>query len=130
MVRRKNREKEATNTFCPLLIITLTYSQKTPKCYLLSGLSVTPWTGTHQALLSMGFSRQEYWSWLPFLPKRIPILIANVILVFPVLKIYINEVLQFSFIASLLWLKIIFNISFIPVWVEIIHFHYGIPFIL
>jgi len=27
---------------------------------------VTPWTATHQAPLSMGFSRQEYWSRLPF----------------------------------------------------------------
>ena len=27
---------------------------------------VTPWTITYQALLSMGFSRQEYWSGLPF----------------------------------------------------------------
>ena len=26
----------------------------------------TPWTVTHQALLSIGFSRQEYWSGLPF----------------------------------------------------------------
>ena len=31
-------------------------------------LFVTPWTVAHQALLSMGFSRQEYWSGLPFLP--------------------------------------------------------------
>ena len=27
----------------------------------------TPWTGDCQALLSMGFSRQEYWSGVPFL---------------------------------------------------------------
>ena len=27
-------------------------------------LSATPWTKAHQALLSMGFSRQEYWSGL------------------------------------------------------------------
>ena len=27
---------------------------------------VTPWTGAHQAPRSMGFSRQEYWSGLPF----------------------------------------------------------------
>ena len=26
----------------------------------------TPWTLAHQALLFMGFSRQEYWSGLPF----------------------------------------------------------------
>ena len=29
-------------------------------------LFATPWTLVHQAPLSMGFSRQEYWSWLPF----------------------------------------------------------------
>ena len=27
---------------------------------------MTPWNVGHQALLSMGFSRQEYWSGLPF----------------------------------------------------------------
>ena len=29
-------------------------------------LFVTPWTVAHQAPLSMEFSRQEYWSELPF----------------------------------------------------------------
>ena len=29
-------------------------------------LFVTPWTIAHQVPLSMGFSRQEYWSGLPF----------------------------------------------------------------
>ena len=29
-------------------------------------LCTTPWTVAHQASLSMGFSRQEYWSGLPF----------------------------------------------------------------
>ena len=28
--------------------------------------SATLWTGAHQAPLSMGFPRQEYWSGLPF----------------------------------------------------------------
>ena len=28
--------------------------------------SVIPWTIAHWAPLFMGFSRQEYWSWLPF----------------------------------------------------------------
>ena len=28
--------------------------------------SVTPWTVAHQAPPSLGFSRQEYWSGLPF----------------------------------------------------------------
>ena len=30
--------------------------------------STTPWTVAHQAPLSMGFFRQEYWSGLPFPP--------------------------------------------------------------
>ena len=35
--------------------------------------SMTPWTTVHQAPLSMGFSRQEYWSGLPFLsPGDLP----------------------------------------------------------
>ena len=29
-------------------------------------LFVTPWTVAYQALPSVGFSRQEYWSGLPF----------------------------------------------------------------
>ena len=35
-------------------------------------LFVTPWTVAHQATLSMGFSRQEYWSGLPFLSSDLP----------------------------------------------------------
>ena len=31
-------------------------------------LFATPWTVVHQAFLSMGFSRQEYWRGLPFPP--------------------------------------------------------------
>ena len=30
---------------------------------------VTPWSGARQAPLSMEFSRQEYWSGLPFPPQ-------------------------------------------------------------
>ena len=32
----------------------------------MSNSLVTPWTIDHQVLLSMGFSRQEYWSGLSF----------------------------------------------------------------
>ena len=35
-------------------------------CCCLVRLSATPWTVTHQAPLSMRFSRQEHWSGLPF----------------------------------------------------------------
>ncbi|CAI9160192.1 unnamed protein product [Rangifer tarandus platyrhynchus] len=33
-------------------------------------LFATPWTAAHQAPPSMGFSRQEYWSGLPFPSPR------------------------------------------------------------
>ena len=43
-------------------------------CYMLSHCvtsdSATPWTVAHQAPLSMGFSRQEYWSGLSCPPQR------------------------------------------------------------
>ena len=35
-------------------------------CSIVSDSFVTPWTVASQALLSMEFSRQEYWSGLPF----------------------------------------------------------------
>ena len=39
----------------------------------LVGLFATPWTVAHQGPLSMGFSRQKYWSELPFLsPGYLP----------------------------------------------------------
>ena len=34
-------------------------------CFSRVQLFATPWTAAHQAPLSMGFSRQEYWSVLP-----------------------------------------------------------------
>ena len=37
-------------------------------CFSHVWLFVTPWTVAHQAPLSMGFSRQEYWSGWPSLP--------------------------------------------------------------
>ena len=41
-------------------------------CYILSHVQLltTPWTVSCQAPLSMEFSRQEYWSGLPFPPLR------------------------------------------------------------
>ena len=35
---------------------------------VMSDSSATPWTVAHQTPLSTGFSRQEYWSGLPFPP--------------------------------------------------------------
>ena len=37
-------------------------------CFSRVQLFAIPWTVVHQAPLSMGFSRQEYWSELPFPP--------------------------------------------------------------
>ena len=43
------------------------------KCQSVSrvGLFATPWTAAHQAPLSMGFSRQEYWSGVPLPSPKI-----------------------------------------------------------
>ena len=42
-------------------------------CLIMSNSFATPWTVTHQAPLSMGFPRQEYWSGLPFpSPEDLP----------------------------------------------------------
>ena len=35
-------------------------------CSVMSNPFATPWTAAHQASLSMEFSRQDHWSWLPF----------------------------------------------------------------
>ena len=45
--------------------ISLHYSFK-KAFYLCLLFSVTPWSVAHQAPLSMGFFRQEYWSGQPF----------------------------------------------------------------
>ena len=55
--------------FCPF--IQLWGACSVPACVHVCScdkLFVTPWTIVHQAPLSMGFSRQEYWSGLPFPP--------------------------------------------------------------
>ena len=41
-------------------------------CFSRVQLLETPWTTPHKATLSKGFSRQEYWSGLPFLPPDLP----------------------------------------------------------
>ena len=37
----------------------------------MSQLFATPWTVAHQATLSVGFLRQEYWGWLSCFPPGI-----------------------------------------------------------
>ena len=56
-------------------VFTLVFSYKVSKCYLLSRVQffVTPWTVVFQDPLSMGLSRQEYWSGLSFAsPGNLP----------------------------------------------------------
>ena len=50
-------------------------------------LSATLWTAAHQAPLSMGFSRQEYWSGLPF-PSPDRYLAPEILLVVLVPRVY------------------------------------------
>ena len=62
--------------------IELTYSIRYAPSVLVSSVvsdSATPWTVTHQAPLSMEFSRQEYWSGLPF-PSPSPTILKLVFL--------------------------------------------------
>ena len=40
-------------------------------------LFVTPWTVAYQAPLSMGFSRQEYWSGVPLPSPDMGVRVAN-----------------------------------------------------
>ena len=42
-----------------LLLLLLSHFSRVQLC-------ATPWTAAHQAPLSLGFSRQEHWSGLPF----------------------------------------------------------------
>ena len=70
-------------------------------------LSATPWTIAHQAPLSMGFARQEYWSGLPFpspgdrpnpgIDPRSPALRADALTSEPPGKHYTVFVLYFLF---------------------------------
>ena len=46
---------------CVCVCVCVLVTQSCPTLY-------DPWTVAHQAPLSMGFSRQEYWSGLPFPP--------------------------------------------------------------
>ena len=51
---------QSYNEVSVLLLLLLSHFSRVQLC-------VTPWTAAHQAALSLGFSRQEHWSGLPFL---------------------------------------------------------------
>ena len=64
-IPKKGNAKECSN-YRTITLISLTSKVKV-KVRSLSGIRLfpTPWTAAYQAPLSMGFSRQEYWSGLP-----------------------------------------------------------------
>ena len=62
-VRTQTRAHTCTHT-------SFTDKDVSVSCLVVSQLFATPWTVAHQAPLSVGFSRQEYWSGLPCLPPR------------------------------------------------------------
>ena len=51
--------------FCLLLCTWSQFATATAKSLQSFRLCATPWTAPYQAPLSMGFSRQEYWSGVP-----------------------------------------------------------------
>ena len=66
--RRKHRHSYIglRNVFFWVCLFRQEKKEKKVKSLSRVRLFVTPGTVAYQALLSMGFSRQEYWSWLPF----------------------------------------------------------------
>ena len=55
------------------------------------GLVATPWTAAYQAPLSMGFSRQEYWSGLP-LPSPNEVYLETKIILSTFLPVYLQNI--------------------------------------
>ena len=53
-----------------LMVVIVSWIYIVVRCSVVSNSSATAWTAAHQAPLSMGFPRQEYWSGLPFPPPR------------------------------------------------------------
>ena len=51
---------------CALSVLYIINSGGGVSCSVVSNSLQTPWTGVHQAPLSMAFSRPEHWNWLPF----------------------------------------------------------------
>ena len=56
--RHRGENQEAKKTLETLLLLLSRFSRVQ--------LCATPWTAAHQAPPSLGFSRQEHWSGLPF----------------------------------------------------------------
>ena len=68
-VKSKNRGKGNENLDASCRILHILQIAVAAICCLVTKsypTLATPWTVAHQAPLSMGFSRQEYWNGLPF----------------------------------------------------------------
>ena len=84
---------------------------------------LTPWTTDHKAPLSMGFSRQEYWSGLPFPPPEghLDPGIKPVSLVFPALAggfCTTWEALQGIILSTLYFTSLHKNTAKLPVFTD------------
>ena len=65
--------KECQMTWCSALPNAIAIKVMVHAFSVMSDSFGTPWTVAHQAPLSMGFPRQEYWSGLPFpTPGNLP----------------------------------------------------------
>ena len=67
-------------------------------------LLATPWTAAFQAPLSMGFSRQEYWSGVPLPSLELP-WFASIQLVFA-FTMHMIELIKIAIIAQVNWKKL------------------------
>ena len=72
--KRKRKGRWNKDTLDPLLNLLRARPATVHVCSVLSRvwLFATPWTVARQAPLSMGFSRQDYWSGVPFPPPGDP----------------------------------------------------------
>ena len=70
--------------------------------------SATPWTAAHQAPLSMGFSRQEYWSGVPLPSLEEPLSLCQTGVMEGVLTPLLQQVLSKQILFVLTWVVFIY----------------------
>ena len=54
----------------------------------------TPWTAAHQALPSMGFSKQKYWSGVPLPSPLITLLLIKLLTMCKIINLFRNKSLE------------------------------------
>ena len=69
-LEHRGRNLLFSNSKGKLIQMIITTTMRACKVASVMSNSVTLWTVAHQAPLSMGFSRQEYWSGLPYAPPE------------------------------------------------------------